>query len=162
MRDLQADGSSTVTLRFAAQPEHLVLARLVLTGIAVAEGLETQVVSDLKLAVTEACTNAIEHAYANGAGATANGDGGGTGGADVMVCYRIVPGAVTIEVSDRGAGFDPEAVRAARPADGDQPQREGGMGLSIIESLVDELEISADGTGSRITFTKRTTVASAG
>lgn len=147
MTDPDDAARRTVTLRFAAQPEHLVLARLVLTGIAVAEGLSSQVVSDLKLAVTEACTNAIEHAYAGTAGANGREHG-------VTVSYTLEPGTLTIEVADRGAGFDPVAVRAEKPAP-EPGARDGGMGLSIIESLVDELAIVADSSGSRVTFVKR-------
>ena len=57
----QAD---TVELRMDARPENLVLARLALGGIVARTSLEDDAVADLKLAVTEACTNSIEHAYA--------------------------------------------------------------------------------------------------
>lgn len=144
MTDTTESDIRTITLRFAAHAEHLVLARLVLTGIAVAEGLASSVVSDLKLAVTEACTNAIEHAYA----------GDGEAPRDVHVTYRVAAGEIQIEVTDTGSGFDPASVRSALDAP-PALQRDGGMGLSIIESLVDELVIDADGEGSRLTMRKR-------
>lgn len=132
----------SVTLRFAARAEHLILSRLVLTGIAAAEGLSSQVVSDLKLAVTEACTNAIEHAYGDEP----------MDGADVEVCYTIDHGTLTVEVLDRGCGFDTAAALARRPTEA--TAKDGGMGLAIIGSLVDEMAITADAGGSRVRFSK--------
>lgn len=144
-----AEGTRTVQLRFAARADHLVLARLVLTGIAVAEGLSEQFVSDMKLAVTEACTNVVEHAYARRGGVEAM-DGTVP---SVFVSYTVGPAELAVEVADQGDGFDlAEVRRAITPPPKDAT---GGMGLSIIESLVDELTITSDRTGSRIVFVKR-------
>jgi serine/threonine-protein kinase RsbW len=132
----------TVTLSFAARPEYLVLARLALTGIGVAERLGSEDVADLKLAVTEACTNAIEHAY--------GGDGGNQ---EITISFTIAPEALTVEVSDRGAGFDPSEIREI---ESEPTGTERGMGLAIIVSLTDELSVvSSNGDGSSVRFSKR-------
>ena len=59
-----------VELRIAARAENVALARLALSGVAAAAGAPPGVVADLKLAVSEACTNAVQHAYAGEAART--------------------------------------------------------------------------------------------
>ena len=52
-----------VRLTFPAKAEYLLLARLALSGLARELPLDDELVADLKLAVTEACGNAVRHAY---------------------------------------------------------------------------------------------------
>jgi serine/threonine-protein kinase RsbW len=129
----------TVVLTLDARPENLALTRLALAGVAANAGAPRDVVADLKLAVTEACTNAIKHAYAEG--------GAGT----IVVRYRGEPGMLSIEVEDSGSGFEPGALAEATERNG----AGNGMGLMIIRVLTDELEISNTGSGTRLTLVKR-------
>jgi len=55
-----------IRLRFPARPEYLLLARLAVAAVARRMALGRVEVGDLKLAVTEACSNAVRHAYAKG------------------------------------------------------------------------------------------------
>ena len=80
--DVSSRGPATVELRMAPRAENLSLARLALAGVGPVAGASDGEVADLKLAVTEACTNAILHAYA---------DGEGNGG-QLVVRYRVGPG----------------------------------------------------------------------
>jgi serine/threonine-protein kinase RsbW len=134
---IHAGDPDTVELRLPPHPENLALARLALTGVAGVAGLSEATLADLKLAVTEACTNAILHGRS----------GDGTGG--LVVRYRLATGRIEIEVEDDGAGFDPDDPGARETEPSGQ-----GMGLLIIRSTTDELEIESDSTGSRISFTK--------
>ena len=134
----QAD---TVELRMDARPENLVLARLALGGIVARTALEDDVVADLKLAVTEACTNAIEHAYAGDPAAN-----------EIVVRFALRDDLFAVEVQDWGAGFDADA--AGRVPD-DEHRDRAGVGLMLIRSLTDELTIVSGATGSAITFVKR-------
>ncbi len=52
-----------VRLTFPARAEYLLLARLTLSGLARKLPLDDELLADLKLAVTEACGNAVRHAY---------------------------------------------------------------------------------------------------
>jgi serine/threonine-protein kinase RsbW len=135
--------AEAIRLVIPAKPEYITLGRLALTGIARlrAEPLSQEVLGDLKLALTEACTNSVRHAY---------GDGDGT----VEILYELHQDRLVVEVSDRGEGFAPPASPAAA-LDADELS-EGGLGIAIIEALADELEIAdgADG-GSRLRFVKR-------
>src|SRR5205814_7917839 len=68
-----SDGDGTrqaIRLTIPAKPEYITLGRLALTGIARlrAEPLSQEVLGDLKLALTEACTNSVRHAYPDGDG----------------------------------------------------------------------------------------------
>ncbi len=134
---IHAGDPDTVELRLPPVAENLSLARLALTGIAGMAGVSEPTLADLKLAVTEACTNAILHAY-----------GGGAPG-ELVVRYRVATGRLEIEVEDDGPGFDP-----FDPGAGESPSESQGMGLAIIRTTTDELTVESDSTGSRIAFAK--------
>jgi len=129
----------TVVLTLDARPENLALTRLALAGVAANAGAPRDVVADLKLAVTEACTNVIQHAY------------GGDGSGSIVVRYRGEPGVLSIQIEDSGRGFEPGAA----PESSERNGAGNGMGLMIIRVLTDELEISDTGSGTRLTLVKR-------
>jgi serine/threonine-protein kinase RsbW len=130
-----------VTLRVPPKAEYLALCRLVLAGIARVHGIDDETVADLKLAITEACSNAIRHAY------PADADG------DIELRIDVGDGRVTIEVADTGRGFE----LVDPPASPSPHMAEEGMGLAIIRGLVDvvELDSSVDGGGSRLRLVKK-------
>ena len=116
--------TNVVTLTMPAKTEYLVLARLALAGIARQVPMDEAVLADLKLAVTEACGNAVRHAH------------GGTQGV-VRVRFEMTDETIEIAVEDEGPGL-PAVVPAATDVD---DLSEGGMGLAIIRAVVDELQI---------------------
>ena len=123
---------SVVHLRFPAKPDYLLLARLTLSGIARELPLGDEVLADLKLALTEACGNVVRHAYIDGDG-------------DVSVRFSIDDTQILMTVQDNGDGIRaPDAI-------GETPVErplEGGMGMSIIRAIVDELAVEP-GDGGR-------------
>ena len=132
--------ATTVELRMSALAENVGLARLALSGVAAVAGLPPDDVADLKLAVSEACTNAVLHAYPDG-----RGDG------EIVVRFTVADDVVTIEVADTGIGFDPAEVTTT-PS---RHESESQMGLAIARSVTDELEIESGPSGTRVTFSKR-------
>jgi serine/threonine-protein kinase RsbW len=62
--------TQAIRLTIPAKPEYITLGRLALTGLVRLrrEPLSQEVLGDLKLALTEACTNSVRHAYAGGQG----------------------------------------------------------------------------------------------
>ena len=140
MPEVQVPHAETVELRMDARPENLVLARLALGGVAARTPLTGDVVADLKLAVTEACTNAIEHAYAGNPGAN-----------EIVVRFALDDDALSVEVQDWGVGFDTEV----EPPRDDELRDRAGVGLMLIRSLTDELAIESGGAGTTISFGKR-------
>jgi serine/threonine-protein kinase RsbW len=134
---LGGEGPS-VRLRIPAKPEYITLVRLALSGLSRLRPLDEETLGDLKLAVTEACSNSVRHGY-----------GGGEG--TVQVSYELQPDRLVVEVEDDGPGFD---ANSPRDAAGDLT--EGGLGIAIIRSLADEFEAGerAEGGGFRLRFVK--------
>jgi serine/threonine-protein kinase RsbW len=129
---------TTVRLTIPARAEYITLCRLALTGIARLRELSDETLADLKLALTEAASNSVRHAYADERVGT------------VEIAYKLLPDRLVIEVTDEGGGFDP----AAAPPPGDFS--EGGLGIAIIRAIADEVEIGTrpGGKGSRLRFEK--------
>jgi serine/threonine-protein kinase RsbW len=132
--------AAVVTLTFPAKPDYLVLCRLALSGLARAYPFDPDVLADLKLAITEACGNAVRHAYEDEAE-----DG------PVTVSFRVDGDTLEVLVEDRGSGLvspDREWTMPEEP--------ESGMGLAIISAVVDELDVSRgdDGRGTVVRMTK--------
>jgi serine/threonine-protein kinase RsbW len=131
-----------IRLTIPAKPEYITLGRLALTGIARLrdEPLSPEVLGDLKLALTEACTNSVRHAY---------GEAGGL----VEIVYELHPDRLVVEVRDQGEGFAP-APDTKATVDGEDLV-EGGLGIAIIQALADELEIrDGERGGSHLRFVK--------
>ena len=135
------DGTRAITLRIPAKPEYITLCRLALTGLSRVREIRDETLAELKLALTEAVSNSVRHAY------------GPDGGGHVDVTYKLAPDRLGIEVVDDGEGFDPDEP----PALEGEELSEGGLGISIIRSIADEFEIqSSPGVrGSRLRFAKR-------
>ena len=130
-----------VRLTIPAKAEFIGLGRLALTGLARAYGrtLSDEELADLKLALTEACTNSVRHAYDDGEGS-------------VEIQYELHPDKLVVVVADDGDGFE---LTPLAPAVGEDLV-EGGLGIAIIRALADELEISGrEQGGSRLRFVKR-------
>ena len=138
-----ADGTHVVSLTIPAEPRWLALCRLVLSGLCRLGPVDDEMLADLKLAVTEACSNSVRHAYGE--------DGSGL----VSIRYELGADSLAVEVCDAGQGFRfdrPVPELAPRP----EELREDEMGLAIIHALVDEVVIGAgpDDRGTRISFVK--------
>ena len=140
MRTEPPSATEAVRLTIPAKPEYITLVLLALTGLAGLRPLSDETLGDLKLAVTEAASNSVRHAYGNG-----NGDG------TVEVVYELENDRLIVEVYDNGQGF----VHEHAGADRDELD-EGGLGIAIIQALADEFEVGArpGGTGSRLRFVK--------
>jgi serine/threonine-protein kinase RsbW len=137
-----ANGWTSVRLRIPAKAEYITLGRLALTGLSRLQELPDETLADLKLALTEACSNSVRHAYRDGR------DG------MVEIVYELRPDRLSIEVMDDGPGFD------YVESDGeDRELTEGGLGIAIIRSLADEFELGerTSGGGSRLRFVKHLT-----
>jgi len=129
-----------VRLTIPAKPEYITLSRLALAGLARVRAFSEETLADLKLALTEACSNSVRHAY---------GDGDG----HVDISFELLDDRLIVEVADDGTGFELQVGSG----DGvDDELTEGGLGIAIIRSIADEVEITGgpDGRGSRLRFVK--------
>jgi serine/threonine-protein kinase RsbW len=123
-----------VVLTMPALPEGVGVVRQALAGMADALDFEASVLADMKMAVTEACTNVVVHAYDTETG---------------MLEVEMLTAAegLTIVVRDHGSGIQP------RPARSDPPAL--GLGLPLIAALSDAFELRGSagrGTEVRMTF----------
>lgn len=128
-----------VRLTIPARAEYITLCRLALTGIARLRELSDELLADLKLALTEAASNSVRHAY------------GDKDAGVVDISYQLFSDRLVIEVRDEGEGFDPAE------AEGNAAElSEGGLGIAIIRAIADEVEFGAQpgGKGSRLRFEK--------
>ncbi|RAI79053.1 anti-sigma B factor RsbW [Macrococcoides caseolyticum subsp. hominis] len=134
-----------VEMRFPAIAEYVGLVRLTLSGILNRAGANYDEIEDTKIAVSEAVTNAVKHAYKD--------DIQG----DVLVGYVIFDNKVEVIVSDSGTSFDYERTKSELGPYEENENidfiREGGLGLFLIESLMDEVNVKKD-SGITISMTK--------
>jgi serine/threonine-protein kinase RsbW len=134
-----ASEDRVVRLTIPAKAEYITLGRLALTAISRVRPLSDETLSDLKLALTEACTNSVRHAYSEGREGT------------VEIVYQLEPDRLVVEVGDDGQGFQPEE----QAVEGNGDLNEGGLGIAIIRAVADEVEISErESGGSRLRFVK--------
>ena len=120
--------SSDVRLTLPARPENVAVIRHVLGAFAEALQLPADLVEDMRLAVTEACTNVVRHAYHHGE----------PGPIDVVI--RPTGNQLELIVSDHGAGIGPSPDLAGP-----------GLGLPLIAALADHVEIDhGPARGSRL------------
>jgi serine/threonine-protein kinase RsbW len=133
-----SDEGRLVRLTIPARAEYITLGRLALSAIAGVRPFSDETLHDLKLALTEACTNSVKHAYEDG-----------TGSVDIV--YELHGDRLAIEVGDSGSGFEPRQGSE----NGVDRLEEGGLGIAIIRALTDEVEIAErEGGGSRLRFVK--------
>jgi len=123
-----------VVLNMAARADGVAVVRQALAGMADALAFDAAVLSDMKMAVTEACTNVVVHAYDEDPG---------------QLEVQMLAGEqdLTIVVRDHGSGIQPRPNRDGPPA--------LGLGLPLIAALSDAFELrgTADrGTEVRMTF----------
>ncbi len=133
-----------IDLEIPARAEYIGLVRLLVSSLASSRRvLADDRVDDLKLAVSEACTNAIE----------AHADREVDQGVTVRWCES--EDRLQVEIEDRGPGFDPQALPMHPPVtDPDRLNFERGLGIPLIRTLVDEVDFvtSQRGTSVRLTM----------
>ena len=136
IRPGQADRSPSVRLTLPAVASNVALIRQVLAGLADDLGVDTAQCADMKIAVTEACTNVVVHAYP--------GDYG-----PVETEMTLLAQGLVVSVRDRGTDFKPSMPLAPNPAtqSGDSAL---GFGLSLIAELSDEFAIRAGASGTEV------------
>jgi serine phosphatase RsbU (regulator of sigma subunit)/CheY-like chemotaxis protein/anti-sigma regulatory factor (Ser/Thr protein kinase) len=120
--------------RFPALANQVAAARHTLSAWLVARNVAQAIRADLELAFTEACTNAVLHAY------------GGRDGA-IVAQARLEGPELTIRVSDTGAWTERRGRRL-----------EGGLGLGVIKALVDDVQIHGTAHGTTVVMQKRLAV----
>ncbi len=127
-------------LRVQSDPKNLQEIRQWLAHIGEAVGLAQDEISQMKVAVCEACANIIRHAY------------GGDHSRPIWLRARPKPNGVELEIRDFGRPFDPASV----PVPDLERAHEGGYGVFLMHKLMDEVEYSSptEGTGTMLRMIK--------
>lgn len=125
----------TIKMEIASNPQYVSVIRLTTSGIANKIGFCLEDIEDIKVAVSEACTNAIKHSLDN----------------KFSVEYTIFENGLTITIIDSGKGYDVDSIDVPNL----EEPKESGLGLFIIQSLMDEVDIKSDiDNGTIIKMTK--------
>lgn len=124
-----------ISMNMSNNPEFVSVIRLTTSGIATRMGFNLEDIEDLKVATSEACTNAIKHSKKE----------------EFQIKFKIFRDKLVIEVKDDGVGCD---LNTISEPDLKNPKT-SGLGLFIIKALMDEVEVeSCEDSGTVIKITK--------
>lgn len=115
------------TLEVPSSTENLAMIRDFVRRIGSQTGMDEQEVSNLELAVDEACANVIEHAYGHDISK------------EVIIRAVCDNQAVRIAVIDMGQGFDAESLASESIESLIHERKSGGLGIRLIKALMDEV-----------------------
>lgn len=135
---------STVTLTIPAKADCIDVARLALYGVATRMGYPYEEIEDMKVAVSEACNNVVLHGYGEEIGR-------------IELKFDMLDDRLRISVIDDGGGV-PSDLRVPRqsPLLGGELSEvdEGGLGIFLMQALMDEMEVNLRQAGTEIVMTK--------
>ncbi|APC47110.1 anti-sigma B factor RsbW [Virgibacillus halodenitrificans] len=123
-----------VEMKVPAKAEYVGVIRLSISGIANRMGFSYEDIEDLKVAISEAITNTVTHAY------NEKDEG------EVTIGFGIYEDRLEIMVADHGGSFDLNKIKddigPYKNTESVESLREGGFGLFLINALMDKVEIS--------------------
>lgn len=132
------------TQTFPANFQSLKTVRDFVGAVAREMGMDDSEVYAVQLAVDEACSNIIEHAY------------GGQNRGEIECACETSDEALTITLRDRGRPFDPASVATPDLSLGLNERQVGGLGLYLMRHLMDEVHFETQGeAGNVLTLIKR-------
>ena len=137
------DNINEMKLIFMSRAENEAFARATVAAFCTSLSPTLEELNDVKMAVSEAVTNCIVHAYA------------GTNG-EITVEVKIDGNVLHIKVSDKGAGIA-NVTDALQPFYTTCPEGErSGMGFTVMETFMDNLEVNSKlGVGTQVAMTKK-------
>ncbi|MGI9861224.1 anti-sigma F factor [Moorella naiadis] len=139
----QVQVENSMALEFLSLPENVGLARVAVAAFAAQVDMTLNELEEIKVAVSEAVSNAIIHGY--------EGQPRGT----VRVTVERTDAGLVITVTDQGKGI-PDIALAMQPAYSTDPERMG-LGFAFMQSFMDELEVTSEvNRGTRVRMLKTT------
>jgi serine/threonine-protein kinase RsbW len=134
-----------VTLTLPMAPDMEVMASKTATAVAESMEMSPDRIDEVRLAVVEACINALEHSQA--------------GNRLLFLSFAVLgsngPETLEIRVRDEGVGFSPSAVETPHLEEKLKSRRKRGWGLQIIQGLMDHVEIHSGAVGTTVVMRKR-------
>lgn len=134
----QERASELIELSIPLRSEYVGMIRLTVASVANGMGFDIESIEDIKVALSEACSNAIVH-------------GGCSEEENFLVQLIREKERLVISVSDFGKGYSVQSVQQPKL----EELNEGGLGIFIIKSLMDDVKVkSGNGQGTSITMIK--------
>jgi len=130
------------TLSVEASTEHLAEVRDFVASHAENIGLNQKIISEIRLAVDEAYTNIIKHAYSNNSTEKVNIE---IGSDDDQLWITLI---------DSGKSFDPESYREPDLMKRIKEKKRGGMGVYLIRKVMDHVQYNRKGESNEIRMVK--------
>ena len=115
-------------LKIPSQTDNLELIRNFINGVAKKVGFDSEESNKIELAVDEACTNVIEHAYQHDESK------------DIDIAIKIDYYKITVVVTDRGKSFNMKEVELPDMESYLAELRVGGLGIYLMKTLMDEVD----------------------
>lgn len=133
---------STHTLTLPASTQSLEAVRRFVSERAADAHLSDREVEQITLAVDEACTNVVKHAYRGQPGQTFN------------VSVIVEPERFTIRIRDTGTAFEPREYHTPDLIQAVQQRRRGGLGVHLMRRLMDQVEYHSTGKVNEVRLVK--------
>ena len=134
-----------VVLKIPAKAEYVGVVRLAVSGVAARMNFSIDEIEDIKVSISEACTNVIQHAYEEAA--TEN---------FIDITMTIDNEELNIVVQDYGQGFDLSILGTSEQKKKSKEKLGLGLGLTFIESLMDDTHFQSKiGEGTTIQMKKQ-------
>ncbi len=131
---------TNIKLTIPSLSDYVGVARLTASGIANRMKFTHEDIEDIKIAVSEACTNAVQYAYGDSPG-------------DIQIVFSIFEDKLEIKISDSGKGFDVDADIKTQEED---PEKIGlGLGIVFMRSLMDHVDYDTSANGTTVTLVKK-------
>jgi serine/threonine-protein kinase RsbW len=111
----------SAVIKVQSDPKYLSVIRAVTAKMGELYGMSDNAIEDIKLAVDEACSNVIKHAY------------GGDTSQEILVRFRMAEKGFEVLIEDKGLKVNPESVEG-RSLDEIRP---GGLGVHLIRRAFD-------------------------
>lgn len=125
-------------------PEMEIAASRAATSVAEAMRMSPDKIDEVRMAVVEACINAIEHSR--------------SGDQTVYLSFAVLgegePERLRVTVRDHGVGFAPDELEEPTIEDKLTSERKRGWGLKIIRGLMDQVEVRSGADGTTIEMSK--------
>ncbi len=131
---------NSIKLTIPSISDYVGVARLTASGIANRMKFTHEDIEDIKIAVSEACTNSVQYAYGDSPG-------------DIEISFNIYDDKLEIRISDSGKGFDIDAEVKTKE---DDPEKIGlGLGIVFMRSLMDHVDYETSANGTVVTLVKK-------
>ncbi|MBN2009937.1 ATP-binding protein [candidate division KSB1 bacterium] len=123
---------ATYHLKIPSQTDNLEVIREFISNLARKAGFQNDDVDKIELAVDEACSNVIKHAYKK------------TDKKPIIISVEIEKNKFTVSVTDHGKGFDINKIKTPDMKEYLAQMRVGGLGIYLIKSLMDEVDFTIE------------------